>query len=131
MEELGLIAAHEGRFRGIEQDVTKLRERVTAVEGRMIPVERGVSNFHEFQRRTMSHQAYMKGAAATVVLMFAGMWWTVDHAIDKLLPAAKVLLEYYDATHPTAHLPKVAGRDVQSSQNSATDPSIQSAPPAP
>jgi len=131
VEELGLIAAHEGRLRGIEQDVAKVRERVTALEERMSPVERGVANFREFQRKTMSHQAYMKGAAATVVFMFGCMLWTVDHAIDKLLPAAKVLLQYYDETHPTAHLPKVAGRDVQSSQNSATDPSIQSAPPAP
>lgn len=74
----------------------------------MFRCEEGVNNFRDFQKKSLQHQWWMKGAAATILAIISFIGWSVDHAIDKVLPAAKVLIEYYDKTHPDANIPKIS-----------------------
>lgn len=110
----GLIERHDRRFVRIEERVTAIESLQSAHEQRLRTCEDGVSNFRRFQRTTLNHQWYMKGIGAALLAIGSGLWWTVDHAIDRLMPAAKVLIEYYDETHPSAHLPKISQQsDIQ------------------
>ena len=104
----GLIQRHDARFVRIEGDVSQLGLDMALLKTRVERCEEGVANFREFQRKALQHQWWMKGATAAIVAILTIIGWTIDHAVDKVLPAAKILIEYYDKGHPDAQLPKIS-----------------------
>ena len=109
-EDEGLIQRHDSRFVRIETDVRKLELDVSTLKSRVARTEEGVANFREFQRKSLNHQWYMKGVAGTILAIISVVGWTVVHGIDKILPAAEILIRYYEETHPElkGQLPKIS-----------------------
>jgi len=121
----GLIQRHDSRFVRIEGDVNQLGLDMALLKTRVERCEEGVANFREFQRKALQHQWWMKGATAAIIGILGVIGWTVDHAIDKILPAAKILIEYYDQNHPDAKLPKISHHAEPSSAYSTSNDSRQ------
>lgn len=114
---VGLAREHDERFIRIEKDVKELRRDMekavmdhALLKTRVHRTEEGVSNFRVFQRKSLNHQWFMKGAATVVIGMAGLIYHTVDAALDRFIPAAKILIEYYESQHPQMQgkLPKIS-----------------------
>ncbi|MGA2890322.1 MAG: hypothetical protein ABSE51_19940 [Terracidiphilus sp.] len=74
----------------------------------------GVENFRKFQKDSLRHQWYMKGAAAMIVVQLAVFGWIAKTGIEdiqkNLKPILEIVVEDFLKEHPEykGQLPKIS-----------------------
>lgn len=97
---------------GMRQDLETALRLVSESQLRITECEARMESFAKFERSTLKHQWYMRGAAAVLVLFVGFIGWTIETGIKELQPVLKIIIEDHIRLHPedSGKLPKI-GQD--------------------
>lgn len=101
--------------------------RLTRIESRVEQNSKGVGNFRDFQLFAAKQLGFIAGAAKVAGIVGIVALAVFAWALSLLIPAARLLIQDYDRTHPTSHILHQSGNQPTAvqAQDSGISPALE------